>query len=270
MIRPKVAGVWNLHHSLSEVSLDFFITLSSASGIVGNKGQAAYAAANTFLDAFAQYRRSQGLQATAIDLAAVKDIGYLAENQEKAALVRQTLGGNAVSEEELHILVAAAIMGQMNESCNGHCITGLGLGPDSSMPTWMSDSKFERLRPAIEDSAKASETKEVPISQAIPQAAGLEEVQQLIQYALVTKVASVVVIPVNEIDPTRPISVYGLDSLVAIEIRNWITRELKANLQILELLSSGSILSLSALVMKKSKLVEEVPRLKELVEKHDK
>ena len=269
MIRPKVAGVWNLHHSLSELSLDFFITLSSASGIVGNKGQAAYAAANAFLDAFAQYRRSQGLQATAIDLGAVKDIGYLAENEEKAALVRQTLGDSAVSEEELHVLVAAAIMGQMNESCNGHCITGLSLGPDSSMPTWMSDSKFERLRPVIADSANAPQTKEIPISQAIPQAAGLKEVQQLIQDALVTKVASVVVIPVDEIDPTRPISVYGLDSLVAIEIRNWIARELKANLQILELLSSGSMVSLSALIVKKSKIVEEVPRLKELVERFE-
>ena len=143
---------------------------------MGNKGQAAYAAANTFLDAFAQYQRSQGLQATAIDLAAVKDIVYLAENDEKAALVRQTLGDTAVSEEELPVLVAAAIMGQMHESCNDHCITGLDLGPDSSMPTWMSDSKFERLRPAIADSANTSETKEISISQAIPQANSLEEV----------------------------------------------------------------------------------------------
>ena len=91
----------------------------------------------------------------------------------------------------------------------------------------------------------------------------------MIQDALVTKVASVLLTPADEIDPTRPISVYGLDSLVAIEIRNWITRELKANLQILEMLSSGSMVSLSALIMKKSKLVDENPRLKELVEKHD-
>jgi hypothetical protein len=49
--------------------------------------------------------------------------------------------------------------------------------------------------------------------------------------------------------------VYGLDSLVAIEIRNWITRELDASLQVLELLTSSSITALAGLILKKSKLV---------------
>lgn len=258
-----------MHHGLSDTALEFFIILSSASGIVGNRGQVAYAAANTFLDAFAQYRRSQGLPATAIDLAAVKNIGYLAENEEKAALVRETFGDIAVGKEELHMLVAAAIMGQIHDSCNDHCITGLGISQDSSMPIWMSDSKFERIRPADVDLANVSQPTAIPVRQAVSQATSLEEVQQLIQDALVAKVAAVVLTPVDEIDPTRSITVYGLDSLVAIEIRNWITRELKANLQVLELLSSGSLLSLSTLIMKRSKLVEEVPKLKELVEKLD-
>jgi len=59
----------------------------------------------------------------------------------------------------------------------------------------------------------------------------------------------------DEIDPSRPIVFYGLDSLVAIEVRNWITRELDANLQVLVLLASPSILNLAETIAKASKLV---------------
>lgn len=54
----KVQGSWNLHNMAIELrqDLDFFIILSSISGIHGNKGQANYASANSFLDAFASYR----------------------------------------------------------------------------------------------------------------------------------------------------------------------------------------------------------------------
>jgi acyl carrier protein len=57
-------------------------------------------------------------------------------------------------------------------------------------------------------------------------------------------------------DPNNPIVVYGLDSLVAIEIRNWITRELEVRLQVLELLTSSSITALAETILRKSKLEE--------------
>ncbi|KAK3361806.1 polyketide synthase, partial [Lasiosphaeria ovina] len=58
VIRPKVSDTWNVHNALenSGVKLDYFVVLSSAAGILGSRGQGAYAAANTFLDAFVQYR----------------------------------------------------------------------------------------------------------------------------------------------------------------------------------------------------------------------
>ena len=158
-------------------------------------------------------------------------------------------------------------MGQMHESCKDHCITGLGVGPNKNIPSWMSDSKFEYIRPAEPDPESKPQPEAIPLSQAIAQAAGLEEVKEIIQHALAEKIAAVILMPADEIDPKRSIRVYGLDSLVAIEIRNWITRELKANLQVLELLSSGSLMALSKFVMRRSKLVEQVPRLKELIEK---
>ena len=60
----------------------------------------------------------------------------------------------------------------------------------------------------------------------------------------------------EDMDVTRPLTNYALDSLVAIEVRNFITREFEANLQVLELLSSGSIESLAKVICGKSKIVK--------------
>src|SRR5690349_20421129 len=92
VVKSKVAGAWNFHHALSNFPLDFFIVLSSVAGAVGNRGQAAYAAANCFLNAFVQYRTNKGLPASSIDLTAVSDVGYLAENAEKKLQVSRNLG----------------------------------------------------------------------------------------------------------------------------------------------------------------------------------
>lgn len=66
VFKAKVAGTYHLHHALKEEDLDFFIMMSSISSIVGNMGQANYAAANYFMNIFAEYRRSLGLPALSI------------------------------------------------------------------------------------------------------------------------------------------------------------------------------------------------------------
>ena len=63
---PKVYGAWNLHTATADQPLDWYCSLSSAAALVGSPGQGAYAAANSWLDAFTHWRRAQGLPATAI------------------------------------------------------------------------------------------------------------------------------------------------------------------------------------------------------------
>src|ERR1700712_5217481 len=91
--RPKVQGTWNLHSHLPK-DMDFFLMLSSVSGIVGNATQAAYAAGSTFMDAFATYRNSLRLPAVTIDLGVILGVGYLANNKELTqAMERQGFEG---------------------------------------------------------------------------------------------------------------------------------------------------------------------------------
>jgi hypothetical protein len=77
----------------------------------------------------------------------------------------------------------------------------------------------------------------------------------IISEALVAKIADILRIPASEIDPHRPLYLYGVDSLVALEVRNWITREIKANMALLDILAAVPIEVFAAQIAQKSKLV---------------
>ena len=67
VMAPKVAGTWNLHVATREQSLDFFVVFSSMASVLGSAGQGNYAAANAFVDALAHLRQAQGLAALSIN-----------------------------------------------------------------------------------------------------------------------------------------------------------------------------------------------------------
>jgi len=122
-IRAKVAGTWNLHHAAlreQKLPLDFSMMLSSISGVVGNKGQAKYAAANTFLDAFASYRQGMGLRANTFDLGAIEEVGFVAE-QGGALEVRFDKGQwTPINESMLRKIINYSIFQQDSRPLNAN------------------------------------------------------------------------------------------------------------------------------------------------------
>ncbi|TVY82152.1 Reducing polyketide synthase [Lachnellula suecica] len=236
VIESKVRGAWNFHHALesSGVPLDFFVAISSAAGAVGNRGQAAYSAANTFLNAFVQYRQALGLPASSLDLTAVSDAGYLAENTQAAAEVSKNLGSDTICEAEVLALLEAAIDGHLARTCNSHTITGMRITSSGSPPFWTNDAKFKHLRLAAEAVAAENSSGEaviVSFNEAVKSAKSLEDAEQVVQKGLLNKLSSVLMLEEDDMDVTHSLSNYALDSLVAIEVRNFITREFEANLQ---------------------------------------
>lgn len=253
----KVQGAWNFHHALADKTLDFFVTISSAAGAVGNRGQAAYAAANCFLNAFVQHRLSLGLPASSLDLTMVSDAGYLADDAERLAEVARNLGSDSICESEVLALLGAAIEGRLASTCNNHTITGMRITP-AMQPFWTSDAKFKHLRLAMEAQAAQAEggsSGAVSFGAAAKAAQSLEEAEAAVCRGLVDKISTVLMLDPKDMDVTRSLSHYPLDSLVGIEIRNFIAREFEANMQVMELLSSGSIQALAKAVCAKSKLI---------------
>ncbi|KAF5852136.1 hypothetical protein GGP41_000920 [Bipolaris sorokiniana] len=86
-LAPKVDGSWNLHQLLPR-NLDFFVMLSSSTGIMGSFGQSNYTVGNTYQDALAAHRMRQGQRAHTLALSMVTGVGYVAQNEQVQALLR--------------------------------------------------------------------------------------------------------------------------------------------------------------------------------------
>jgi len=258
VIRPKVSGTWNMHNVLNDnkVKLDYFVALSSASGILGSRGQGAYAAANTFLDSFVQYRVRNGMPGTSLDLTAVTGAGYLAENAEREEDIIRNFGNETVSEQEVLALLSAAVRGRCSSP---QCLTGLKLhlGADGNWPYYAaSDPRFTQLKEACLAAAEREglvPKQAVSPGNAFRAAKSDEEAASIAGHGILEKLSEVLTIAMDNLDAARNITSYGLDSLTAIELRNWIAKELRANLQILELLSSGTVNDLAALIVQKTR-----------------
>lgn len=255
-IRAKVKGTWNIHNALESVNarLDYLVLLSSAAGIVGSRGQAAYAAANTFLDGFASCRVAQGMPAVSLDLTAVTGAGYIAENAAREDEIIKNFGGQSISEAEVLGLLAVATSGK----CGAQCLTGLKLVPSSTgaLPYYAEDPRFAHLRAAAMAEIRAAGSdsgQAVSYRDAFRSTSSKDEARQVAVQGVLQKLSEVLSVARDDVDAQRSMASYGLDSLTAIDVRNWITRELGATLEILELLTSANVTDLAELIVSRTK-----------------
>ena len=256
--RPKVAGTWNLHNLLPK-DLDFFIMLSSTSGIIGNASQAQYAAASTFLDAFANYRNTLGLPAVSLDLGVILDVGYVAENEKlMKALEKQNFEGT--TQKELMAMIQHAILYPFrNRVGGGQTISGLGTWrKDGSQPAYSYPlfSHFRRMFSQPSDSeGDTNEEQGIKIRDALKTATSIGDATQKVCTCIIAKMSSLLMISKDEISASKAMSEYGVDSLVAVEMRNWLFREMDSTVSILELMANKALSKLSADIVGKSKLL---------------
>lgn len=239
---PKYYGTWNLHRHLP-TNLDFFLMLSSISGVIGNATQAAYAAGCTFMDAFAAYRRGLGLSAVSLDLGTITDVGHLAENKDLAVKMERQ-GFQGTDAPTLLSLIQVAI--SQSTSGGAQLITGLGQWKEMNSLGNFDAPLFAHFRYRFQGHGKSTALGD-SIEGLKVELGGAKTVDQaavVICDALSRKIASHLSIPVENINPANPVSDYGVDSHVAVELRNWISRSMDSTIPILEILAR-SMLELS-------------------------
>ncbi|KAJ0122144.1 reducing polyketide synthase [Diaporthe amygdali] len=270
-LRPKVQGTWNLHRFFDQSRpLDFFIACSSVSGVCGNAGQAQYAAGNTYQDALASYRRARGLKAVAVNLGIMRDVGAIAESAGVGNNLSQWEDVIGIREPAFHALIKSLIARQRDgdnaaaDQCPAQVCTGLGSADliaahGLSLPYYFADPRLGplavRTSVATQSSADGQGAGASLASRLAEAGGNPEQATEVILDALVHKIADMLQIPASEVDPSRPMYRYGVDSLVALEVRNWITRELKANIALLEILAAVPMATFAGKIAEKSKLV---------------
>ena len=251
-IQPKVQGTWNIHKYFDHSRpLDFMVICSFTSGIHGYPSQAQYAAGNTYQDALAYYRRERGLKAVSVNLTIIREVGVLAEQGTTGniAIWEEALG---IKEPAFHALMKSLINGQRGpvESLQMPPQISTGLGTADIMaahglalPDYFSNPMFGPLAVSAVSSGAVTDgrTAAVSLASRLVEAQGIEEATEIIADTLTTKIAHILQMPSSEVDPSRAMYRYGVDSLVALEVRNWITREMKANIALLEILAAVPI-----------------------------
>jgi aryl carrier-like protein len=261
-IAPKVKGTWNLHEILPP--MDFFILLSSIVGVGGNRGQANYAAGNTFEDEFARWRTTKHHAKTvALDLGMVFGAGVVAEND---ALVSQFLRRKVVRAN--HLVEIFALFERICDpeipittAEQSQIITGLKL-PSETLSEGV-EVPPELMLPLFRISRQMRVDPNSPSPGATNQmfkthfksATSAEQAASIMSEALQAKLAHVLGLPLGEVELHRPLSQYGIDSLVALEIQSWIRREAETELAIFQILGDSTVASLGTVIAQKSRLV---------------
>ena len=146
VMRPKVEGSINLDRIFSDVNLDFFVLISSINCVIGNLGQANYAAANTFMSSLAAQRRKRGLRASTVNGGAIIGAGYMERESRRALdLIVQKLHIMRLSEDDWCQSICEAIDASRLDSPNGpELTTGLSDVPfdTPNAPYWFMNPKF--------------------------------------------------------------------------------------------------------------------------------
>ena len=260
---PKVHGAWNLHLATLElgIQLDFLVFLSSMSGLNGQPGQANYAGANTFLDAFAQYRNSLGLAASSIDIGAVADMGYAARDD---GLLQRLIrnGYSGVTEGEMLQAMTAAMsypatkpdVDMQRQEFVHHNTFATGFGSTMSLSSpesrswWKKDSRMAVWHNIGDDTSDkdggangnslgaflAGAKKDAEILRKA-------ETVSYISLEIGKHLMSLLLKSDEELDIDLPLAQLGLDSLVGIELRNWWRQAFGLDISVLQLLGLGTL-----------------------------
>ena len=259
-VGPKVFGTWNLHQQSLSLDLDFFIMLSSVTGIFGNHSQCNYAAGNTFEDAVARHRTAQGLPSLSLDLGPIRSVGYVSETAGVAERLKRA-GTTMLEEEEMLRLIEYGIV-MPKSACVDSCqiITGIsrGSGKNWDSATFRENAVFSTLRMAYGSSAEGREptaSAKFDFKTQLQEASSLATAIDLIGAAIIKKLADMFAIEEDTIEVSAPLSQFGVDSLVAVELRNWLSSTMQAETSIFDVTQSSSIAGLAAKVAKKSKYI---------------
>lgn len=255
--RPKVLGAMNLHAASSKKQLDFFVSLSSLVATTGMPGQTNYCAANNFLDEFARFRHTLGLPATTIQLGMITEVGVVSQN-DVARVSLERNGFYPIPESEFLQLIASAFQTQeyqsdwaSDRSAQSLIVTGLEpkrlreLMESKKVDTaWHHEPRFNRLMQSVEDLA-TSESGTSSTDKSISAKSLLEEKNpeaflKGVQTVVTARVARLLFISPEEIDPLKGFSDYGLDSMIAAEFRIWLAKEWGYDISFLDLISAGS------------------------------
>lgn len=238
VMAPKVMGVLNLHQYTEDEPLDFFISFSSISSLIGNPGQGNYVAANSFLDAFAHYRHARGLPATTINLGVLSEVGMAARHGGLDGLFKGSGIRGFTTREALHALEEiirkdAVQIGFFDIDWSRWA----GVNPESA--------NLSRFRQLVTNGVQGQkQNKKLALIEKLS-TLGSTARQSLMESMLRETLAVILRIPAEKALPEQSLSSLGVDSLMALELKHAVKDEFGLEISTIEILKGPTISQMS-------------------------
>jgi len=244
-MKPKVEGAWNLHVATREAPLDFFAMFSSVASVLGSPGQSNYAAGNAMLDALAHARRAARLPGTTINWGPWAGSGMAASDGRDEAV--QSRGMALIEPEQgldwLGKLIASSApqVAVMNANW-GELLKLLG----NRRPALLAEIAAEiKSDGAAETGGRVDHAFRASILEA-DDATRTSLVCDFIQLEL----GRIIGVDAKGLEVDQPLSTFGLDSLLALELKNNLESRLDFTLPMAKLMEGPCIASLAAETVK--------------------
>ncbi|PHH49683.1 Highly reducing polyketide synthase azaB [Ceratocystis fimbriata CBS 114723] len=264
VMKPKVQGTQNLVAAFTPANtplpaLPWFLFLSSAAGVIGNRGQANYAAANTWQDAFALALRTHGICATALAFGPVMGPGMIARNPEVMRALKAN-GFFGIRHDDFLRCVRIAVAA--GDALPAHMAFGLGSGGlqrqmKTADPYWLNTAIYRHLAlvdvdidndMATENDATQGTSKKAQLN--------LESVES-VQQAIVEALAERLEIAPSSIDVERSMLAYGLDSFSGFWLRKWVEDNMGVEILVFEIIGDVTLAALAQNVVRRWQSLQE-------------
>ncbi|KAI0593005.1 hypothetical protein F4775DRAFT_587134 [Biscogniauxia sp. FL1348] len=273
-LQSKVQTSWNLHRLLPR-DLDFFVLLSSLAGVCGTVAQSNYAGGCTAQDALARHCRRNGRpRAISLDVGWMRNVGIIAEHEAYGRHRRAAGDMRQVEDTELLALLSVYCDAGLPppDPEKSQVLIGLltpvdFLAQGRAVPEMHERPLYGPFAYAVDIDAEgglsgSGAAPEDPAAQ-FRQAAETDERIQIVIRALSVKLARAMAISPEDVEPSKPLSSYGVDSLMAVELRNYIGREFQAPVAVFDIMGGVPIAAIGDLVVSRSSVgkskEEEIP-----------
>ena len=239
--RPKIEGSQNLHDYFADrsIDLDFFVFFSSLAGL-GHASQSNYAAGNTFQDALAHHRVSKGLPALSINIGSVMDVGWTAEHYSEISEADKALTFK-ITTKDLMALVEHHVTNWLKRGEKDSVAVSpqVAIGLKQALP----EPLFKQLEVVLASQAvptdQASSSKGGDSLEARITAAGKDKslLTIAVENGFREKLSRVLAMSPEDVHLDDTFNGHGVDSLVAVELRNWIRKELGETVTVPDILT---------------------------------
>jgi acyl carrier protein len=213
---------------------------------MGLAGQSNYASANAFLDALAWHRRSRNQEATAINWGVLGKVGWTARH-EKVEARFNSMGALSFDPKTALKLLECFLERKPTQISvlNTDWAILMDKSPAAAASPLFSSIVNRARRGAQSDAAGAAAASLSRVLGALDDAEALK----VIEAALRDQIAKVVGTAASELDIDMPLTDLGFDSLMAVELRNWVECDLGVNLRTMEIMRGPTIRQLAAVLL---------------------